>query len=758
MKAVIMAGGEGSRLRPLTCDLPKPLVKLCGKPISKYILDLLNDNDCTDAVFTLHYLGKQIEDYFEGEKYKNINLSFSYETQMLGTAGCVKNALKNFKFDDDILIISGDAMCDFDLKAALSFHKKSNADATIIAKHVDDPREYGLIIEKNGTVTGFCEKPSFSGCVTDLANTGIYVISKRVLDIIPDNTKWDFAQNVFPQMLESGMKLVTHIENGYWCDIGDLTTYKSCQNDMLDKKVNCSFVSSSLEGAKTPYYAGKNITVGENTNISAHCIINDNVTIGKNCKLNNSIVLSGAFIGDNVTLNYAIVCENAVVESNCSVFENAVIGAESIVGRGCIVKSNVKIWNNKKIPPEKSVNADVKYNWSAVNKFSENGCYGQTNADITPSFMTILGSSCASVFGDNILVGAAKNTASAILSAAFCTGYSASGCNIVNCGNSSIPMLIYLSRIMNSHAIVHINAAESADISLFSRGGMPLTRVQERRLESAVNRGDYKNAAWNSFGTVSAFKNARLIYSNMLSQRFNFNSRYNISVKCNNVQILSAVKPIVEKISNKSGEKLTIAITSDGRKAELVTENGTTADYVTLTLIAASEFMKSGSEAAIPIEFPSSFEYIAKSLGKNIHRYYSCSNDNSDLIARKIAANEDFLFDGAILAFDVLNIVSESLMTIEEYLKALPKIATANRFLKIAVPPQRILNRIAKSDRHGIGEGVVLGDDGNRVLLRSNRRGDGLFLFAEGMSAETAATLCDDVEKQVKKLIDDQML
>ena len=210
MKAIIMAGGEGSRLRPLTCTLPKPMVRLCGKPVSEYILDLLSKHGCTDAVFTLRYLGSQIED------------------TPLGTAGCVKKAaqLLNLKEGESFIVISGDAMCDFDLSSAVSYHIKKQADATIITNRVEDPREYGCVISYNGFISSFSEKPSYTGAVSDYVNTGVYVLTKKILELIPDNTMWDFSKNVFPQMLKSKMKLASYEEKGYWCDIGDFSSYK----------------------------------------------------------------------------------------------------------------------------------------------------------------------------------------------------------------------------------------------------------------------------------------------------------------------------------------------------------------------------------------------------------------------------------------------------------------------------------------------------------------------------------------------------
>ena len=263
MKAIIMAGGEGSRLRPLTCTLPKPMVRLCGKPVSEYILDLLSKHGCTDAVFTLRYLGSQIEDYFDLRRYKGINLDFSYEDTPLGTAGCVKKAaqLLNLKEGESFIVISGDAMCDFDLSSAVSYHIKKQADATIITNRVEDPREYGCVISYNGFISSFSEKPSYTGAVSD----------------------------VFPQMLKSKMKLASYEEKGYWCDIGDFSSYKRCQRDMLRGLVSCEFKREvpNMEGVSiiAPCYIGANVKIGAGTVVNPGCVVEDNVNIGKNCKL-----------------------------------------------------------------------------------------------------------------------------------------------------------------------------------------------------------------------------------------------------------------------------------------------------------------------------------------------------------------------------------------------------------------------------------------------------------------------------------------
>lgn len=759
MKAVIMAGGEGSRLRPMTCTLPKPMVKLCGRPVSEYILDLLSKHGCTDAVFTLRYRGSQIENHFESRRYKRVGLDFSYEEEPMGTAGCVKKAVEygGFGDEDNFIVISGDAMCDFNLSAALSYHIKTGADATIITTQVDDPREYGCVISRNGLVTGFSEKPSYTGAVSDYVNTGVYVLSKKVLDLIPSDTMWDFSKNVFPQMLQNGMKLASYEEKGYWCDIGDFTSYKRCQRDMLRGLVSCEFKRDvpQMEGVKiiAPCYIGSNVKIGAGTVVSAGSVIGDNVTVGRGCKLWESVICEGAFLSDRTKCNGGIICENAVMKQGSAVYEDAVLGSGSILGRNSSLEPKVKVWDNKTVPKETMQREDIKYGSASSASLDEKGVSGETNCDITPAFMTKLGSGAAAVFGDRTVVSCGCGNAAAVLKACFCAGFSGAGGKVIDCGVSSLPALVHLSRVMNASGLVNIEVSSQSKITMLNKAGLPLTRVQERKLEAALNRGDYRNAEWDGFGEIKAFKNASLLYSGALENASDFSCRYRVSVNCTNPLISAAAEAPFKKIGNPSGEPLTVNISRDGTKAELYVSENEKADYTKLVTIVGYDLMKKGFDLAVPLEFPSSAEEAARLSGRKVLRFYRCSNDNGDKAARELAASQPFLFDGLMLALNALEIISASYVTLGKYLEGLPSLETENRFLHIHCPPQRILSKLAdKSD--GVGEGIFLGEEGNRVLLRSNRQGNGLFLFAEGYSQETAKALCDSVEMKVRELLE----
>ena len=214
MKAVIMAGGRGTRLRPLTERCPKPMARLCGRPVVEYILELLAKNGVTESVLTLQYLPDQIVSHFPDNSFAGIALSFCEEAQPLGTAGSVKNAAG--QIGEDLLVISGDALCDFSLREAMDQHAARCADVTIVTARVGDPREYGLVIaDSDGHVTGFIEKPSFAQATSELANTGIYILSPHAVEMIPDGQIFDFAADLFPRML--GWFLIRLVDREFEC-------------------------------------------------------------------------------------------------------------------------------------------------------------------------------------------------------------------------------------------------------------------------------------------------------------------------------------------------------------------------------------------------------------------------------------------------------------------------------------------------------------------------------------------------------------
>ena len=245
MKAIILAGGEGTRLKAVTGDLPKPMVQLCGKPVLEHILLLLRRSGITDVCLTLRYRPEVFRAHFGDGSALGMRLNYHEETAQLGTAGAVR-ACADFYGDRDVLVISGDCVCDFDLKALIEAHHRHQSAVTMALYAHAQPLQYGIVLtDPEDRVVSFVEKPDWSRVVSDLVNTGIYVLSPAALDRVPRGKAFDFAKDLFPLLLTQGYELRAVQMDGYWCDVGTPRAYYQCCLDALDGKVH-------LEGFEQP--------------------------------------------------------------------------------------------------------------------------------------------------------------------------------------------------------------------------------------------------------------------------------------------------------------------------------------------------------------------------------------------------------------------------------------------------------------------------------------------------------------------------
>src|SRR5579875_3494357 len=295
MKAVIMAGGEGTRLRPLTSQRPKPLVPVLNMPIMEHIVLLLKEHGITDIVVTLHYLADEIEGYFGDGSEWGVNLIYSVEETPLGTAGSVKQAEPYLK-DDTFLIISGDALTDINLDRVIEFHRRKKSLATIVLSHVPNPLEFGVVItDDEGRIRRFLEKPSWGEVFSDTVNTGMYILEPSVFRYMQPERSYDWSQDIFPQLLKEEKPMFGYIMGEYWTDVGSLAQYRQAQYEMLGGKTKLP-----IDGRRE----GGDIWIGEGTEIDPSAQIVAPVLIGKNCRIN-----AGAHIGPET-----VIGDNCLIE------------------------------------------------------------------------------------------------------------------------------------------------------------------------------------------------------------------------------------------------------------------------------------------------------------------------------------------------------------------------------------------------------------------------------------------------------------
>src|SRR3712207_2493117 len=236
MKAIIMAGGQGTRLRPLTSNQPKPMIRIANLPCMEHIVNLLAQHGITDIAVTLQFMPEEIQDYFGDGSDWGVNMRYSIEDAPAGTAGSVKMAERQLDLHGErLLIISGDALTDADLTQLVRFHEEKDAEVTMVLKSVENPLDFGIvIIGGDGRISRFLEKPAWGQVFSDTVNTGLYLVEPSVLDEIPEVGEYDFSKDLFPGLLDKGRPLYGFVTDAYWEDIGTLEQYASAQRDVLD--------------------------------------------------------------------------------------------------------------------------------------------------------------------------------------------------------------------------------------------------------------------------------------------------------------------------------------------------------------------------------------------------------------------------------------------------------------------------------------------------------------------------------------------
>ena len=523
MKAVVMAGGEGSRLRPLTLGRPKPMVPIATKPVMQHNLDLLKRHGITEVVVTVQYLASMIQDYFGDGSQLGMKLVYSVEQTPLGTAGSVKLAQKHLT--DTFVIISADALTDFDLSQIISFHKERKALATLTLYRVPNPLEYGVIITReDGRIVQFLEKPSWSEVFSDTVNTGIYVLEPEVLDYFEANRVFDFSQELFPMMLRKGDPLYGFIAPGYWCDVGNLQEYMRANADLLSGKVGIPLPGKHIgggvwveEGVEIapdaqlygPVYLGTEAKVKSGAVVHGPSVIGEYSVVDSRSHVVRSIVWNNSYLGERVELHGAIVGKQCNLQSKAVVFEGAVIGDNTVVRDGAIIQPNVKIWPNKEIETGATIATSVI--WGAQGRRTLFGRYGVTglvNIDLTPEFAAKLGAAFGATLpkGSVVMVNRDPHRTPRMIKRAIISGLPSAGVHVADLASVPVPVARYVTRTSEAQACIDVRLSpfdnRVVDIKFFDHNGMDLSKSTERKIENTFFREDFRRVYLDEVGLI----------------------------------------------------------------------------------------------------------------------------------------------------------------------------------------------------------------------------------------------------------------
>lgn len=511
MKAVIMAGGEGSRLRPLTCNRPKPMVPIANKPVMEHIIELLKKYGIKDIAVTLQYMPEKIKDYFGDGREYGVSLKYFTEDVPLGTAGSVKNA-EDF-LDETFIVISGDALTDINLQEALEFHKKNRSVATLVLKKVECPTEYGVVVTApDGKIRRFLEKPSWGEVFSDTVNTGIYVLSPEVLKYFEKGVVFDFSKDLFPILLKKEEPMYGFVTQDYWCDIGDLDAYVGVHTDILDKKVNININAREIrqgvwasEGAviskeaviKPPVLIGKNSVVKDGSILGRYSVIGEQCHIGEGSTTKRSVLWNSCILKNNVELRGSVLCSGVKCREKTAAFEGTVVGENCILGENSLIKPGIKIWPEKHIDMGTEVCTNIVWGSRySKNLFGSRGISGEVNVDITPEFASRMAAAYGAVCkkGSGLAISCEEVDALKMVKNACVSGVLSTGTEAYDLGTSLLPVTRSAIRYYNLSGGIHISEGNKKGkiiIDVLDNKGRNISRNEERKIENCYIREDF---------------------------------------------------------------------------------------------------------------------------------------------------------------------------------------------------------------------------------------------------------------------------
>lgn len=526
MKAVIMAGGFGTRLRPLTCNIPKPMVPVANAPILEHIVKLLKNHGITDLICILYFQPEIIQDYFEDGSDFGVSISYITAQEDLGTAGCVKNAEE--MLDDTFLVMSGDVLTDFNLTDIINFHKEKRAIATMTLTRVQNPLEYGVVIvDKEEKIERFLEKPTWGEVFSDTVNAGVYVLDMDALKFVPKNKEFDFSKNLFPLLLADTDNLFGHVAGGYWRDIGDLTEYRLSHYDIFSGEMELDIPGQRISRIGKDVWLGKDSRISKTANLKGAVIIGNNVDVKDNAYIENSvigdncvisegafisktIVWENVFIGKEAKIRESTICKRVDIRENAFISEGAVISDDCVVGKGATIKAGVKMWPHKTVEDGATLSTSLVWGdkWSKK-LFGAYGITGITNVEIVPEFASKLGASYGAMLGkgSTVLTSRDCHRSSRMINRAIICGLLSAGVNVGDLRTTPISVIRHELATSAYKGGFHVRRSpydiDLMDIKIFDLNGSDLPSGKEKNIERLFFREDFTRAQYDEIGELN---------------------------------------------------------------------------------------------------------------------------------------------------------------------------------------------------------------------------------------------------------------
>ncbi len=766
LQAIIMAGGEGVRLRPLTLDKPKPLVPVLGEPVMGYSLKLLKRHGLVNVAATVLYMPYAIREAFgKGEKY-GVQMHYLEEAHPMGTAGSMR--LARGMVADSFVILSGDGLTDCDLTEAIAFHKSRKAQATLVLKSVPIPLSYGVVItDDTGRVQRFVEKPDWSGVFSDQVNTGIYILEKEVLDLIPEDGAYDFGKDLFPRMVQEGMAVYGYPMTGYWCDIGDQGAYLQAQLDLLRGEADFDIPGrpsghAILEGACTLEpgvtldglcYIGEGAHIKQGAVLSEGAVIGPGVMIEEGAHITMSCLWDHSRVGRCAHVEGAVLCRAAQVRPGGWMMEGSAMGANAILGSHARLNSGTKVWPQKEIGSEVIVSENVV--WGDMRRLHLNEC-GSITLDSPARADQLAAAALQGLHASSVALcyrgdGEALYT---ILAGSF----AARGAQTLMLGDGYEPILVAAMRMMQLPLGVMVDGQQAIVLGEY---GMLLKKSQIQAIESSALKQEYP-PAFTLTASLTPVSGMKELYLSNLTKGFVSNafekSGLHVAVFCDDESLLSLAlralgKAGLKKVRGQSAKNRTLQAWETGfllepdGKVAYVMDKTSLPDETTQQLLA---WHMIATEGSLPLFASPDTPRVVEEMGPVRWKY-----DISTLAASEQASllrQYDLMHDGILRMLSLLVTLADR--SLASLMDQLPKTHRVRKDVPCPTGEKgRVLRLLCENAKEKeLGEGLRIRHGNGSVWLSPFQDRDAFRVQTESFDAEFASELCTHYVGRIAKM------
>ncbi len=756
IQALVLDNKRCSRLSAVLGDMPLSLLKVCNTHLCDYTKNLLHSHNIDNISFALNGDTKRLCEHLDDESIR----AFECENDLAAIA-------TSWDRKSDMIVISQNVVCAFDLTSALLYHSANNPLVTAILKEADNYRDYtAFSVDTKRRITAILKKPSLENVLMGGAFTGVVILSADFLGRLCKRDEGMSLKSDIIKLAIDENKAIGYFEKGYWCEITDVESFVKCNHDIADAKtgieipahrdINGVFYKAPLNyngvAIRPPVYIGKGVYIEAGAIIENGAVLEDNSIIHKGVRVSGGIVKSGAEIFRNCDILNCVIGENATIGENSKCCDFAVVGKNSKVMSGATIHSKVLIFEDKVVEPNSEVYTDVTVRNFKRYAFDDEGHLGSELLGITPLEAVKIGMAIATAVekGEQIAIGANENNpvVDAIIS-----GITASGVDACVLKGMPFSSLLYCAKKINAALVINVTFSSCIRVKVTEKSGLFVTRKTERIIENAINQNDVRVVPLCEYGRVLNLSDLKFMYKKhlekILPQKL---SGVLCKIRCSDMRVCELFDEIIRPKNDIKGECITFHITNDTTRLSAYGEGVGYVFYESLVLLCIKILSQYGVlKFSLPYTFTSVAEDYAKKFSCEVYRYCNTPYDDTEKPLREIAAGDDnsFIHDSITLMCIIISYLSKEGITLSQAIADIPQFCSNQRFLCINDTNAEILRKLEGSTSYA-KEGVIYENADSKAIVRPVKSGKGIMIFAQSYQYETAAAICDEIERKLK--------